>query len=1453
MRTLALLLVIEVGAVPIADLATHDRAKLFEQTDSHDDMAALLAEELRAHPEELDARRLQPGAPPAAPAVCGASTLGPCTEAECTTDLDAAAKWSGSACVKHTAVDLASVAKLHELLGLSSEDPSDICKFPMVVCAGTYSLTVPPAGAKGAAFDQAFGEPMPNLAGISAAGAGFTGVLPEALAGSTLMTNFDISANKIGGPLLDSYSAWTELSVFNIAQQAPPGGFTGTLPPSYASWTKLVRFIIYLNPRLGGTLPKEYGAWTNCMFFMVVVNGVVGPIPKEYAAMTRMMIFYYASNKGPGPINDTPLKELATWTMIRDFRMTTVNYEGTLPPELAAWTGIGTFLISRNPKLVGTLPPEYSAWTNVGMVSVGDSSIVGTLPAEYAAWTSLTYLNVAGPGSDSRVTSERDGTAVRITGTLPPEYAAWTDLRTLQCNNQELSGTIPAEYNAWKGVGEFLASNNKLTGQLPALQFSGGSGGVFTLSDNLFTGTLPAMNVERLDVSNNQIVDADVTSSTTLSLDLSGNALTQLPPAWVTGVLHLQRLDLSRNQIAGWTRAGVRFSKACATTACERCDLAMGADNDMRQARMKIPYDAPPLQWAALRFLRADSNPIGTGMWGYPGAETDVHGAPCDPSCESNVPVRDFLASLASLTMLQDLTCVDCDLTGEIRMEANMFVPAQKADCTPGEGFASLTSLDLSGNAITSITAPRPAGLRIVTLARTGLTKLAPESGADFFAATYLDVRECDGLTRPMTPASTDAPCTAAETDLRADPVRFVASTDDEPECTSICPLAESVLLVSPTMDTEALCRCAPGFGGSGTACEECPADTYSTRPYMNMTAVCQSCPAFASTAGVTKSSVASACVCDTASKTIKYEDGSCGCVEGDYMDHDAGECKTCYDGLNCSWTRIALGAEGRTTGVESLLAPVVMPGYMTDFGGSVWKCKGDEICLGGNADLREGACATNREGIACGRCKAQHREDKRFGPCSLCEDVSYGLGVLVVLALWGALVLLFLWCFRRAARADAERVSGFMSSPIPGAMKILARYMVKVAVIADFNVPWPEINKVLFAWARFMRLDPLEFVFMGCLTQAGDSQAEMWARWLTPVVVSVALFAGWLLSKAISRGAQTISSPVLLRFLGIGYSVLFGSIVKICLIPFECTPNPNGRNNLASMPYVECYEGDHWGLVGVGAVFICAYVLSFLVFQIYVAWKVKKQDDVVATRYSFVFGDFRAKMFFWGPVILIKEVLFAGSVAFFPGSGSAQLIFVAFVMFTYVVLASHFRPFPMHEQNQLDIICDSGLLLQLVFSLTFELELSQGQRDTASSGLVVLQICSIATPFVIFGIIALKGRKKMIDTQAMRELLQKLAKLHAADPGRLWGTLSGAIKAQTEIKMDDVELDSAREVVSFLAAGTRDPRIIEIAGVQGRAMRLGGAVKVRPADLSRVSVNADLEEQDTKPGIVDV
>ena len=64
----------------------------------------------------------------------------------------------------------------------------------------------------------------------------------------------------------------------------------------------------------------------------------------------------------------------------------------------------------------------------------------------------------------------------------------------------------------------------------------------------------------------------------------------------------------------------------------------------------------------------------------------------------------------------------------------------------------------------------------------------------------------------------------------------------------------------------------------------------------------------------------------------------------------------------------------------------------------------------------------------------------------------------------------------------------------------------------------------------------------------------------------------------------------------------------------------------------------------------------------------------------------------------------------------------------------SHYRPFPMHEQNQLDIVCDSGILLQLVFSLTFELELTAGQRSTASAGLVVLQILSIITPFVIPG-----------------------------------------------------------------------------------------------------------------------
>jgi hypothetical protein len=149
--------------------------------------------------------------------------------------------------------------------------------------------------------------------------------------------------------------------------------------------------------------------------------------------------------------------------------------------------------------------------------------------------------------------------------------------------------------------------------------------------------------------------------------------------------------------------------------------------------------------------------------------------------------------------------------------------------------------------------------------------------------------------------------------------------------------------------------------------------------------------------------------------------------------------------------------------------------------------------------------------------------------------------------------------------------------------------------------------------------------------------------------------------------------------------------------------------------------------------------------------------------------------------------------------------MFTALVLFVYLLLARHFKPFPIKELNLLDFSSTACTLLQIVYGLTFTNPLDEEHRASASSWLLVIQVVSIGIPAALISqllakALSLRIAMKMPDMQKVT--LERLSLLkERGGEGTGWAWLEDVLRSNTAI--DDVELAELHATVEMIAART--------------------------------------------------
>jgi hypothetical protein len=375
---------------------------------------------------------------------------------------------------------------------------------------------------------------------VSLLNCGLSGTLPQTGSVSLLrlITEFDISNNRIGGPLPPSYSAWgPSITRFHVQNNE----FTGTLPGSYAAWSGMRDFSIAQN-RLTGTLPSAYKNWATVEVVAAHQNALSGSLPPEFSEWSLIIQLFVSANRLTGELPKTfqSLKRLTRFEFFQN------NIFGGLPVEYSSCASLKIFSGSSN-NLNGVLPAAWgSALTQLELFDISINGLTGTVPSEYFAaggmCTSLTHFNVG---------------ANQLSGTFPLQGVVRICTRLLHLflfqnnftgqlfdsdfgsNNAFLSGLISIDVGGNNFTGS-IPNSDVFASTLPAIV-------LFSTWKNSFVGAAPLLplvrwkNLTTLRLDGNQFTGDFSTIDDTVKSSISSAATN---PFWEC---HIEMMYVSDN------------------------------------------------------------------------------------------------------------------------------------------------------------------------------------------------------------------------------------------------------------------------------------------------------------------------------------------------------------------------------------------------------------------------------------------------------------------------------------------------------------------------------------------------------------------------------------------------------------------------------------------------------------------------------------------------------------------------------------------------------------------------------------------------------------------------------------------------------------------------------------------------------------------------------------------
>ncbi|CEM29298.1 unnamed protein product [Vitrella brassicaformis CCMP3155] len=862
----------------------------------------------------------------------------------------------------------------------------------------------------------------------------------------------------------------------------------GSLGDEIAKVTSLRAIFLSIVDGMNGPLPTTIGELPYLKGLYILLSSFSGPIPSSLTNLSRLEALVLARTDLSGPIPQDigrlhRLRILEIWSNKR--------MEGPFPASVTSCRNLRRMALDET-GLVGSLPVDLGTLSRLDDLRLANNSLSGELPRSLVQLRRLRVLNLSnnrfsGPlpeGLESKMNSLQylEG----LSGPLPIELGGCKSMEVLDLYNNNFSGSLEPLSNLTSLIDLFV-SNNSFEGYLPLGSHSFPNLTTIEAANNRLTAMLdrpsggPAYpNVRYLDLASNRLnTSIDLTLFPNLVeasfrnnripgfigngsmpkslwyLSLADNLLTALPEGF-RSMPNLLSLNLANNRISQWPTWGSTPPGLCKWDSLS----------------LDIVKDDPPPDWGSLTVLDVSNNPI-------------------------NTDVTAFLMPLKWQRSLMELDASNCSLYGPVNCEAftafEVFMD-QGISVTPSiwsfqmrRSFPSLVFLSLRDNRITAIdTGGVQLALDHVDFSNNSLVDVASGDWS-FFDVLHARFTENPDLRYDSVDPIPIEKCQDSRHNfsemiprpLVPDPQGYVVRTLDNGEerfeCTEFCSTFNKIE-VDYTINSDALCRCLPGYEGTGANCTICPRNTYSKRD--DGTRTCEQCP---DDAGSDEGSAA--CYC-----RLGYEkrgDEPCEpCTEGSVGERKGGTdgsrrtwiCRDCLPGVNCSVpvnykASVVPGFFQLTVELQSDASSHATR-EVTTYGEGltrlpiVMQCPVKSACQGTNETTGLNICSEGHEGFVCNRCKATFSRQTPRWPCKPCAAL-WQIIVVNVLFVVTTLMAIFI------LTALAERAASSPRAEVPSQLIKIGLYHITAVgglafVVFDESLENDRISSLIgsfFAW----------------------------------------------------------------------------------------------------------------------------------------------------------------------------------------------------------------------------------------------------------------------------------------------------------------------------------------------------------------------------------------------------
>lgn len=249
----------------------------------------------------------------------------------------------------------------------------------------------------------------------------------------------------------------------------------------------------------------------------------------------------------------------------------------------------------------------------------------------------------------------------------------------------------------------------------------------------------------------------------------------------------------------------------------------------------------------------------------------------------------------------------------------------------------------------------------------------------------------------------------------------------------------------------------------------------------------------------------------------------------------------------------------------------------------------------------------------------------------------------------------------------------------------------------------------------------------------------------------------------------------------------------------FECSPNPAGGPTLANWRGVLCDSDEHTAALPAmvfGLIVYCVGFYSMAAFVTFASSRIRESGSFVA-RSKFLLARWRPTSYYWGFVVVTRNLLVACAGVFASGQRD-QMVYVVGMVMVYSTITGLLQPWRVVVVNRYDVVtsvllCIVGVFGILFLSLQQEADLTrhyggpQRERERVEDAIdgyaramfVILILFFLSFALLICWSVSLMvpGRMEVVvqkDQNYTNALFRDLCKL--GEPGMVMPAVEGAI-----------------------------------------------------------------------------